>query len=54
MKKIDEETGNKERTVDMKMIMAMASIPTFNKMEGADLVARFTPFIKYISLTFKD
>ena len=38
----------------MKMIMKMASIPTFNKMEGIDFVARLAPFQHYISLVIKD
>ena len=38
----------------MKVVMAMASIPTFNKMVGADLIARLIPFQNYIADVIKD
>jgi len=54
MSKRDPETGNKERTVDMKMVMTMASIPSFSKMEGDDLIGRLAPFKNYIELVIRD
>lgn len=54
MSKLDEETGNKERTIDIQMIMNMANITNLNKNKGIDLVARLAPFQSYITLAMKD
>lgn len=54
MSKLDAETGNKERTIDMNMIMKTVSIPGFNKSKGADFVGRLSDFQRYISMVFKD
>lgn len=48
MKKVSSETGNKERTIDMKLILNLAQIPTFNKMTGIDFMGRLGNFVSYI------
>lgn len=40
MKKIEGQYGNKEREVDMKVILDLAQIPTFNKAKGVDFIGR--------------
>lgn len=47
MRKLDSETGNKERTIDMKVVrsISLAQIPSFNKMEGVDFIGRLEPFL---------
>ena len=47
MKKIDPETGSKERTFDMKMILNLATVNTFNKMNGIDFIGRLGNFVEY-------
>ena len=54
MKKVDSETGNKERSIDFKMIMNLATVPTFNKKRGADFMGRLSSFINYMDLLLKD
>ncbi len=54
MRKLDSETGNKERTIDMKVVLDLAQIPSFNKMEGVDFIGRLEPFHHYIKLVYKN
>lgn len=45
MKKLDPHTGNKRRTFDMKMILNLAQVNTFNKMNGVDFIGRLGNFV---------
>jgi hypothetical protein len=54
MSKLDNEFGNKQRTVDMKLILNTAQIPTFNKAQGTDIVSRLAPSKDYFALVLKN
>jgi hypothetical protein len=40
MRKIDPETGNKERSVDMKTIFETVKVPSFGRPKGPNLLKR--------------
>jgi uncharacterized protein YegL len=49
----DMETGNPERKVDIKMLLNLTQVSTFNKMKGNDFLGRLGNFTNYMDLGHK-